>query len=549
MLSKYSRLALIPLLAVFLAVTCRAEESFEGRVTVRADQPGATINRNIYGQFMEHLGRCVYEGLWVGPESTIPNTRGIRNDVVAALRRLDVPVLRWPGGCFADEYHWKDGIGPREKRPAMINTNWGGVKESNAFGTHEFMDLCEQLGCEPYICGNLGSGTVQEMSEWVEYMTSDADAPLPNLRRQNGRQEPWHLKYFAVGNESWGCGGDMRPEFYADQFRRYNVFVRNYGNNKVYRVACGANSADYHWTDVVMSIAAKQMNAISLHYYTLPSGVWAHKGASVGFGEGEWHSTMAQTLRMDEMITRHAAIMDKYDPGKRIGLIVDEWGAWYDPEPGRNPAFLYQQNTLRDAVLAAINLDIFHAHGDRVVMANIAQIANVLQSMVLTDKERMIVTPTYWVMEMYKVHQGATLLPTEVEAPAYEWPAANPPTPAPTAKPQPASGPAPTPAAAAKTPIAVPALHCSASRDREGRIHLSLVNLDPQRSAKVTARFTGAKAGNVSGRVLTADAMDAHNTFDQPDAVKPAAFTAFEMKGDAVTMTLPAKSVVVLEVR
>jgi alpha-N-arabinofuranosidase len=221
--------------------------------TLDAAKPGPVINKNIYGQFAEHLGSCIYGGIWVGPDSPIPNTRGIRNDVIAALKSLGVPVLRWPGGCFADEYHWRDGIGPREKRPSMINTHWGGVVENNAFGTHEFLDFCELIGAEPYVCVNVGSGTVQEGMEWIEYMTSDAKSPMANLRRANGREAPWKIKYVAVGNESWGCGGNMRPEYYADEFRRYNTFIKNYPGNRIYRVAGGSNGNDFNWTEVLIS--------------------------------------------------------------------------------------------------------------------------------------------------------------------------------------------------------------------------------------------------------------------------------------------------------
>ena len=490
------------------------------QLTIRADPPQGTINRNIYGQFSEHLGRCIYEGIWVGEDSPIPNTRGIRNDVVAALKQLNLPVLRWPGGCFADEYHWKDGIGPREKRPQMINTHWGGVVENNHFGTHEFYDLCGQLGCEPYICGNLGSGSPQEMMEWIEYMTSDANSPMADLRRQNGRDKPWKLKYFGVGNESWGCGGNMRPEFYADNFRRYNTFVKNYPGNRIERFACGPNGPDYNWTEVLLSMAGRQMNGLSLHYYTLSSGQWNKKGAATGFTEEEWHSTLWQALRMDDMITKHSAIMDKYDPEKRIGLVVDEWGTWYDVEPGTNPGFLYQQNTLRDALVAGINLNIFHQHCDRVTMANIAQMINVLQAMILTDKERMVLTPTYHVFEMYKVHQDATLLPVELTTPDYKT--------------------------GEKT---VPSLHASASRDKAGRIHLSLVNLDPHHDLPVAVKLAGAEARTVTGRVLTAASMDARNTFENPDAVKPSSFTGFERKGGDIALALPAKSVVIMEIQ
>ncbi len=489
------------------------------KLVIHADRGKDTISRNIYGQFSEHLGRCIYEGVWVGEESPIPNTRGIRNDVVATLKKIKLPVLRWPGGCFADEYHWKDGIGPRRQRPAMINTHWGGVTENNHFGTHEFMDLCEQVGCDPYICGNVGSGTVQEMMEWVEYMTSDADSPMANLRRKNGRDKPWKVPYFGVGNESWGCGGTMRPQFYADNFRRYNTFVKDYAGNQVYRIACGASDNDTRWTEVLMADVGRRMNGLSLHYYTVPTGNWSRKGSATEFAESEWQATLRRALQMEDLVTKHSAIMDNQDPEKRVGLIVDEWGTWYDVEPGTNPGFLYQQNTLRDALVAGSTLNIFNNHCDRVKMANIAQMINVLQAMILTDKGKMLVTPTYHVYEMYTVHHDATLLPSELQSADYEF-------------------------GSEKTP----AVNVSASRDKAGKIHVTLCNVNPNTLAEVFCEMQGAKAQKVSGRVLTSPQMTAHNTFDQPENVRPSEFNSVKATESGFVTTLPAKSVVVLEV-
>jgi alpha-N-arabinofuranosidase len=495
-------------------------EPVTAEIQIHADHPGAVIAPEIYGQFAEHLGRCIYEGIWVGPDSPIPNTRGIRNDVVAALKNLHVPVLRWPGGCFADEYHWREGIGPMDKRPRHINTHWGMVVEDNHFGTHEFLDLCEMIGCEPYICGNVGSGTPQEMMEWVEYMTSDSDSTLVNLRRQNGRDKPWKIKYFGVGNESWGCGGNMRPEYYADEYRRYATFVKNYPGSTLYKIACGPNSDDYNWTDVVMDrIGPGRMNGLSLHYYTIPND-WSHKGAATGFPASEWDLTIAHTLHMEELLTKHLAIMNKHDPKKKVGLVVDEWGTWYDQEPGSHPGFLYQQNSIRDAVVAGINLNLFNNHADRISMANIAQMVNVLQAMILTDKEKLILTPTYHVFEMFKVHQGATLLPTEVAgAEDYE--------------------------AGGKK---IASVYASASKDAQGRIHLSLVNARPDRAARVMVKADGTATKKVTGRVLAARKIDAHNTFEKPDEVKPAAVENAEVKDGRLVVTLPAGSVTVLEI-
>ncbi len=488
---------------------------------IDAAKTAGTINRNIYGHFAEHLGRCIYEGIWVGEDSPIPNTKGLRNDVTAALKALNIPVLRWPGGCFADEYHWMDGIGPKENRPRMVNTHWGGTVENNHFGTHEFMELCEQLGTEPYINGNVGSGTVYEMQQWMEYLTFDGESPMANLRKLNGREEPWKVKYFGVGNESWGCGGNMRPEYYADEYRRYGTYVRNYGDNKVYKIACGASEGDYHWTEVLMREAGRHMHGLSLHYYTLPTGNWQNKGSATEFDSTAWFETLRRTLYMEELLTKHSAIMDKYDPEKRVGLIVDEWGTWYNVEPGTNPGFLYQQNSLRDALVAGINLNLFHQHCERVQMANIAQTVNVLQAMILTEGEKMVLTPTYHVFEMFKVHQDAELVPVELESPSYTLGA-----------------------------VSIPQLSVSCSRNAEGKLHLSLCNLHHAEAAPVQVKLSGLTdaAPELSGRILAHDSLQAHNTFADPEKVKPAAFTALEWKDGVLSATLPPASVAVIAI-
>ncbi|NMA34672.1 MAG: alpha-N-arabinofuranosidase, partial [Clostridiaceae bacterium] len=377
---------------------------------INADISLGTINKNIYGHFSEHLGRCIYGGIWVGKDSPIPNTDGIRNDVADALKKLRIPVLRWPGGCFADEYHWMDGIGPYEDRPKMINTHWGGVVEDNSLGTHEFMGFCELIGAEPYISGNVGSGTVYEMQQWVEYITFDGKSPMADLRKANGREEPWKLKYFGIGNENWGCGGNMRAEYYADVYKRYATYVRNFGDNRIFKIACGSGNFDTNWTEVLMREAGRFMDGLSLHWYTIPTGNWSDKGSATEFGEDEWFGAMRNTLIMEKLIAMHSNIMDKYDPEKKVAMIVDEWGTWCNVEPGTNPGFLFQQNSVRDALVAGINLNIFNSHCDRVQMANIAQLINVLQSVILTEGEKMVLTPTYHVFDMYKEHMGNKLL-------------------------------------------------------------------------------------------------------------------------------------------
>ncbi|MDD2995821.1 MAG: alpha-N-arabinofuranosidase [Paludibacter sp.] len=488
---------------------------------VNADQGKVIIDKHIYGHFAEHLGRCIYEGIWVGENSAIPNTNGYRNDVVAALKKINIPNLRWPGGCFADEYHWMDGIGPREKRAKMINTHWGGVVEDNSFGTHEFLNLCELLGTEPYICGNLGSGSVEEMSKWMEYMTFDGESPMANLRKQNGREKPWKVRFFGVGNENWGCGGNMTPEGYAENYRRYATYVRNYGQNQVYKIAGGANVDDYRWTEVCMrNIPHHMMQGISLHNYTFTEG-WNNKGDATGFNEEQYFKVLLNGNRMDELITRHTGIMDQYDPQKRISLVVDEWGAWYNVEKGTNPGFLYQQNTLRDAILAGSILNIFHKHADRVKMANIAQMVNVLQSIILTDKEKMVLTPTYYVFDMYKVHQDATLLPMEVNTGEYGFGRRK-----------------------------LPNITSTASVDKNGVVHITLVNIDPKNDIELTCDVRGAKVSKMTdGQIITGKEVSSHNTFDNPYEVQLENFKNAKFKNGTLTVKLPAKSLVTVELK
>ncbi len=488
------------------------------KMILNADVKKGRINKNIYGHFSEHLGRCIYEGIWVGEDSAIPNINGFRADVVEALKKLKIPVLRWPGGCFADEYHWQDGIGPKTDRPYMVNTHWGGVAENNHFGTHEFMEFCDMIGAEPYICGNVGSGTVREMQQWVEYMTFDGKSPMSDLRRSNGRQEPWELKYFGIGNENWGCGGNMRAEYYADQYRRYATYVRNFGGNKIYKIAGGASVDDYHWTEVLMREAGKQMNGLSLHYYTRVSKDWTVKGSATEFGEEQWFSVMQNAWYMEELVSKHSGIMDRYDPEKKVGLIVDEWGTWFSVEPGTNPGFLYQQNTLRDALVAGIHLNLFNNHCDRVQMANIAQMVNVLQAVILTEGEKMLLTPTYHIFDLYKVHQDGELLPVDFESPDYTYNGEK-----------------------------IPQLSVSSSLDRNEKIHVSICNADPEKAAEIHMDIRGRSLQKITGNILTAKAMNAGNTFEAANNVKPEVYEDVKLENNHVLFRLPSKSVLVLE--
>ncbi len=478
------------------------------------------ISRHIYGQFAEHLGRSIYDGFWVSEGSNIPNKGRIRLDIVEALKKIHIPNLRWPGGCFADEYHWRDGIGLRPQRPKMINTNWGGVTEDNSFGTHEFLDLCGMLGCEPYVSANVGSGTVEEMSKWVEYLNFDGVSPMAALRTQNGHPKPFKVSFWGVGNESWGCGGNMTPDFYADQYRRYASFAKDYPGTKLKKIASGASDFDYNWTEVVMKKVGTRPWGLSLHYYTIPTGSWSKKGSATDFDEKEYMKTMRNCLKMEELVTKHSAIMDKYDPTKKVALVVDEWGIWTDVEPGTNPGFLFQQNSMRDALIAGTTLNIFQNHADRVKMANLAQTVNVLQSLVLTQKDKMILTPTYHVFDLYQVHQDATLLPITIQSPDYTV-----------------------------DDVTIPSVNASASRDSSGVVHISFVNLNATKKITVSTVLQDVDYKTVQGRIVTSPKFNDYNSFDQPGKIKPAVFNGAKKQGNQLVAELPALSVVVLTLR
>lgn len=514
----------------FILLTAEAKSQEENRnqtsinkLIVNVDQGMQTIDRNIYGHFAEHLGRCIYDGIWVGEDSPIPNIRGFRMDIIEALREIEIPVIRWPGGCFAETYHWKDGIGPRDERPATVNIIWGSVTENNHFGTHEFLDFCDLTGAEPLICGNIGSSIVQELAEWVDYVNSDSVSPMATLRRANGRMKPWNVKYWDIGNENWNCGGNMLPEYYANLFRQFATQVRNFGEDKVYRIACGPSGDDYEWMEVMMRTASNMMEGIDMHYNTSYRPA-IHGGnqlstSATEFGEAEWFMILKLAMFMDELILNHSAIMDIYDPQKRIGLCVHEWGTWYQVEPGTEQIFLYMQSTLRDALVAGLTLNIFNNHCDRVRMANISQLVNVLQSLILTEGEKMLLTPTYHVFEMYKVHQNATLLPTDLQCNDYQL-----------------------------GDEKIPVLSASASEDKYGKIHISICNMDPENAAPLDCELPGISVKKVSGRLLTAPAINSHNTFNNPEVVHPIAFQEASISGNRITTMIPAKSVVMLEI-
>lgn len=527
--------------AFVLCIGIAAALSAQSSVALLVDAGSSkyTISRHIYGHFSEHLGRCIYDGYWVDPKMNVPKQDRIRLDIVEALKKIQIPNLRWPGGCFADEYHWRDGIGPRDMRPTMINTNWGNVTEDNSFGTHEFLLLCKLLGAEPFIVGNLGSGTVEEMSKWVEYLNYDGVSPMTNMRKANGQEKPWGVQYFGVGNENWGCGGNMTPEYYVTQYRQYSSFLKNYPGTTLRKIACGPSGANYAWTDVVMSGligggGRGNIWGLDLHYYTRPPrGNFGQgqqpqgqqqqapsQGSATNFTEATYFACMRNTLRMEEFIRRHDSIMTRYDPQKRVALVVGEWGIWTDPEPGTNPRFLYQQNSLRDALIAGTNLNIFNNHADRVKMAQIAQTINVLQAVILTEGTKIILTPTYHVFDLYKVHHDARLLPVKFTSPDYVLDGQS-----------------------------IPALNVSASQDSLGVVHITLVNIDPNKTITLSTTLNQIKWSGVSGQILTSAKITDINTFDKPNTVVITKFDGAKKQGDLLNVTLPSKSVVLLTIK
>ena len=510
------------LLFLLNSAFCRAQVS--ATLTVDTEAGEHEISRHIYGHFAEHLGRNIYDGFFVGEENkVISNTAGVRNDIIQALKDLHIPNLRWPGGCFADTYHWMDGVGPKADRPTIVNQWWGGVTEDNSFGTHDFLNLCEVLETEPYLSANVGSGSVQEVADWIQYTNHPGESPMAKLRRENGREEPWNVKFWGVGNEAWGCGGNMTPEFYADVYRRYATFMEDWNREDstgIIKIASGASSNDYNWTRVLMqNLKLNMVDALALHHYSVTD--WEDKGPSVAYDEAQYFNTMQVALAMDTLIKNHTAIMDEFDPQKRIALYVDEWGGWYNVEPGTNPGFLYQQNTMRDAMIAGATLNIFNNYAERVKMANLAQAVNVLQAVILTEGEQMILTPTYHVMKMYIPHHDATLLPSSFDAEVnYAYEGNN-----------------------------LPALSASASRDAEGNINVSIVNIASEDTHTIAVDLQGAEPGNVTAQILTSDALQNYNDFDAPDRISPADYTEYTVNEGSLEVTLPPFSVVVLQIR
>jgi len=466
--------------------------SYKSSIIVDIKKNIGTISPNIYGHFTEHLGRLVYDGIWVGLDSDIPNINGIRKDIIEALKVINPPIVRWPGGCFADDYHWRDGIGPRDERPRTVNIHWNSI-ETNEFGTHEFLEFCKLIGAEPYICCNVGSSTPREMREWLEYLNYDGNSDLAKLRAKNGHPEPFNIHYWGIGNENWGCGGMMSPKYYAYQYKKFAAFAHSFTDQELYKIACGPPAYHYPWTRGFFRNLCENkiigcpwrlplVNGFALHYYVETERL------ATEFSEKQWYETLQKARKMEGYIKWHTRIMRYFDKKRTVDFIIDEWGTWHKVEENTEEKWLYQQNTINDALVAAITLDIFNKHADKVSMANIAQTVNVLQALILTKDSKMLLTPTYHVYDLYSSHQGAESLKMKIKT---------------TKKNK------------------IPLLSGSCSR-KEDVLTVTLVNSHAKKPIKTKFKIKGTKDYIIqSWKILNSEEIHDHNTFEQPNRVAP----------------------------
>jgi alpha-N-arabinofuranosidase len=487
------------------------ESNTSYQILIRSDVETGLVRPAFHGQFAEHLGSCVYGGLWVGKNSSIPNINGYRQQAVEYLRELGVPVLRWPGGCFADDYHWRDGIGPAEKRPKRVNIHWGGYVEDNSFGTHEFMGLCKLIGAEPYLAGNVGSGSPHELGDWIEYCNYPSGSTLSDERAANGSPQAFGVRLWGVGNESWGCGGLMTPEEYSNEFRRFSVYIREFGGVKPFRVACGPNRNDVRWSRGVMDGFRRAVpEGFSMHYYE--NG----KDQATNFTPQNMDEQLSEFSKLEQAIIQQRALLDSYPGGSNVGLIVDEWGVW-DRIPEEDEAKygrLWQQSTMRSALGAALGLNIFNRQADKLYMCNIAQVMNVLQSVLLTDGPKgrhCIRTSTYYAFDLFKPHRSKTAVKVETSG----------------------SSPRDLSVSASKGP---------------GQLVVTFVNPRPDRDIQAACSLQGTRAAGGSARILQDPDWNAANTFDNPNRLVPKTHPA-TVEGTSLKVDLPRLSVVTVELQ
>ena len=532
--------------AAALVAAPRTSRAATARVDVLVNEPIGPVTPDIYGHFVEHLGGVVYDGVWVGEGSKVPNTHGIRQSLIDAMKKLPKGAIRWPGGCFADSYDWRDGTGPRDARPRRTNFWAGGTRgdavshsryDPNHFGSVDFARFCRLLGSEPYFAANLRSLPARDFYQWVEYCNSPAGTTtLADLRARDGEKDPLKVRYWGVGNESWGCGGDFTAEEYAVEFRRFTSWVPSFDTPLSY-IASGPSSGDLNWTRGFFSKLTEKgpgmigrVAGFALHHYTenlsfgdpAKNGWDARKGPAVGFSIPEWYEIVKEADRMEHLITSHWAVIDEFDRQRRVKLFVDEWGTWFKAGTEAHPTHLLgQQSTMRDAVVAGLTFDTFHRHADKVAMANIAQLVNCLQSLFIAHGDQCITTPTYHVFDLYGAHVGGQAVRTMVSAPSISY----------------------------KRPTdtgSVLGLSGSATvKDKTLTLTVSNLHISDAQEVEIVVR--GAAAGAVKGAQVSAPDVQAHNTFANPNVIGIKDATVAAVKDGVLVHRFPPASVTRLQ--
>ena len=514
----------------------------DSHIDVLLSEPLGTISPNIYGHFTENLGGVIYDGVWVGEDSKVPNQYGIRSALIEQLRKIKAPVIRWPGGCFADSYDWRDGVGPREKRPRRTNF-WSGSPQSpavhkydpNQFGTDDFVRFCRLTGAEPYLAANVRSLPAEAFDRWVEYCNSpEGSTTLADLRKAGGSPQPFNVHYWGVGNESWGCGGEFTAQEYAVEFRRYTTSLPRYGQ-QLQLIPSGPNDDDWSWTRAFLEeITRKRLPHLSgiyglaLHHYAwdlsrgIPQIGTTGNGDAIKFEPVDWYELLHQGNLMEGLIEGHWQAMGEFDKNHDIKLIVDEWGPSYKAGSEATPGDLLEQTpTLRDAVFAGMTLDTFNRHPEKVAMANCAQLINCLNSLYLAHEDRFVVTPVGRVFEMYTAHQGNQALRTVIAAPQVHYDRDG-------------------------KPATFWGLQGSASL-ADKRLVLTVVNshVSEPRLTEITIRGAAGKSGTVT--TLTSPDIHAHNTFAQPTTLVPKT-DSVKVKGSTLVHEFPPASVSALQI-
>jgi alpha-N-arabinofuranosidase len=509
----------------------------DSHIEILVEEPIATISPDIYGHFIEHIGGVIYDGVWVGRDSAIPNTQGIRTALIDKLKQIKAPMIRWPGGCFADSYDWTDGVGPNRPRrtnfwidefdKSRLNSKWVQMYDTDAFGTDEFLHFCKLSGAEPYLAANVRSLPALQLDRWVEYCNSPAGSTtLSELRAKGGAVEPYNVKLWGIGNESWGCGGDFTPQDYASEFRRYTAWVPQYGLPLQF-IASGPSGNDLAWTkaffEKMYSMGDHKISGWSVHYYAWnlsrgKSTDWVDaKGDALQFDIADWYELFQQGFQIEKIIEDQWAAIGEYDEHHEIKLVIDEYGPWYRKGTEVSPeAIISQQVTLRDALFTAFTLDIFNRHADKVSMAACAQLINCLNSLFLAHEDKFVVTPNFYVFDMYSAHQGGQSLRAEFSSPQVVY---------------------------MRDGKAAGFWGLNGSASVKGKtLTLTVVNADASSPREAQIILRGASVSDAKAKILSGPDIHAHNTFEHSQIMGPSS-SVVEYAGSSLHFTFPAASV------